>query len=580
MSKTNSNNKKVIALVLEDIFTDFAKSLIEEAKRAIPPDSNIRLVVIAGKYVSENCPNKTSDMYNAVYNTVFRLGAVCDIDGLIIHIGSLDDYKMKAIKQGLLSGLKDIPMILISSELEGYTTVGYDNRSGIREAIDGIVNLNGITKLCMLGGRDDNYEARQRKQIFIDCLKEHGIMFRNKMFEATDMSVDTEKEADRLLDNNPEARAVFCVNDASAVGLYRAMEKRRLTPGKDILVFGFDNTVLASEMKPSLSSIGADKVTIGQRAVELLLAKMNGEEVRSELVPTKLYGRSSFEYTMYEYNAKELADVNSLFIYRMFDECFYKYGNYLNDRESVNLKRLYFDFISRILVAMNSRYLSIEDYNEICRLIDIFFDEGAMEYTDSEKLLSCIGRLQEGIVFVQRMRSVNVNTYINRLFLHMKDKAIASLSEMNIQSRRYVSDFESNLNLFIKEVQFPDRGIKHLLSRLSGLGIMNAAVYLFDEPIEFAYANPELFPENITLACSIKNGETYLPPADRGNCRVSEIFSHRTLSSECRAFAVFPIFFRKTIYGFLLSEADNTVYTRGEYIASLIGRTMYLDSEK
>ena len=70
----------------------------------------------------------------------------------------------------------------------------------------------------------------------------------------------------------------------------------------------------------------------------------------------------------------------------MFDECFYKYGNYQNDRESVNLKRLFFDFISRILVAMNNRYLSTEDYNEICRLIDIFFDEGAMEYTDPAQL--------------------------------------------------------------------------------------------------------------------------------------------------------------------------------------------------
>ena len=44
------------------------------------------------------------------------------------------------------------------------------------------------------------------------------------------------------------------------------------------MVFGFDNTRMAAEMTPPLSSIGASSITLGQKAFELLLDKIEGEK--------------------------------------------------------------------------------------------------------------------------------------------------------------------------------------------------------------------------------------------------------------------------------------------------------------
>ena len=60
----------------------------------------------------------------------------------------------------------DIPKVLISSQDPDFVTVNYDNETGIREAIDYLVNVNGFTSICMLGGEDYNHDALDRKEIF------------------------------------------------------------------------------------------------------------------------------------------------------------------------------------------------------------------------------------------------------------------------------------------------------------------------------------------------------------------------------------------------------------------------------
>ena len=78
------------------------------------------------------------------------------------------------------------------------------------------------------------------------------------------------------------------------------MRERGLIPGKDMIVFGFDNADMTGQMMPPLASIGASGITVGQRALELLLDMINGQEVSSVVVPTRLFGRESFEYETYK----------------------------------------------------------------------------------------------------------------------------------------------------------------------------------------------------------------------------------------------------------------------------------------
>ena len=570
------NRKIIIGVILEDIHTDFSKELIKSIVNAIPPGKNVRLAVLPGKY--DSVPELHE--YHEVHNSVFALGEQCGFDGLIIHLGGLDE-DLSAPPHRRIKNFGDIPTVYIGLDRSDIVTVNYDNETGIREAVNYLVNVSGITRLCMLGGREDNKDARLRKTIFMRCLEEYGLDYNDRFFVNTDMSIDCAADAERLLDMNPDAQAVFCVNDASAKGLYSAMAKKGLIPGKDLLVFAFDNTNMSGELSPALSSIGAYGTTLGGKALDLVLDMINGAEVGSALVPTRLYGRDSLPYAMYDYNVIEMMNIEPAFIYRMFDDCFYRYRTSQRGREQIDLRRLYFEMISRILYAVKYRYLGIETFKEITRMIDIFFCNDAVNYTDAAKLMESIGMLQQALNDVQRSQAAG--TLVNRLFLRMRDRAITAFADKLSEEKKQRFEETRLLQLFMAEsMSFsgePAQARRDLIRSLECFCMKNAALYLFDEPFTYARGSFKSFPQTLKLICVVRKGEVHLVPEVRQRCPLRDMFRKSDMPSDKGGFIAFPIFHRDIIYGLLLSEPCGDIYERGECVALQIGMAMYLTNK-
>ena len=60
---------------------------------------------------------------------------------------------------------------------------------------------------------------------------------------------------------------------------------------------------------------------------------------------------------------------------------------------------------------------------------------------------------------------------------------------------------------------------------------------------------------------------------------VQKIFFVRDETSmKCRGFIVLPVFYKDIIYGFLMCEAIDDIYERGEFIALQLGKTFYINS--
>ena len=93
---------------------------------------------------------------------------------------------------------------------------------------------------------------------------------------------------------DPDVTAVFGANDQTAMGVLRALhEHGRSVPG-DVSVVGFDDTPDSGYLVPPLTTVRQDLREVGQRAVELLLAHVAGDEdPRHLLVPPVLVTRAS-----------------------------------------------------------------------------------------------------------------------------------------------------------------------------------------------------------------------------------------------------------------------------------------------
>jgi LacI family transcriptional regulator len=86
--------------------------------------------------------------------------------------------------------------------------------------------------------------------------------------------------------------AFLCLNDRIAMGTYQACEEAGLAVPEDISVISFDDSDLASWLRPQLSSVAIPHFEMGRRAVEILLA---GDPPQSHLVPMTLRERHSVD---------------------------------------------------------------------------------------------------------------------------------------------------------------------------------------------------------------------------------------------------------------------------------------------
>ena len=575
------NHPKTIAVIAGNIANEFCKDLVDSIKNSLPVNKGYHLVVLPGEVLIKSGKTGAKWQNVAVFNGVYGLARQCEVDGIIIAVGSMGWMVSEEELRSFFKNYDGIPKVLLSSVEKDYVTVNYDNETGIEEAVDYLINVNGVTNICMLGGDDLNPDAKERKEIFCRCMEKNGIPYREEYYEAADMSTHTEIPARRLLDNNPDVQAVFCVNDTSAVGLYNVMKERGLVPGKDLFVFGFDNTRLASEMVPSLTSIGAYGCTMGQKALELLIDMINGKEVDSVKIKTRLYGRQSFPYETYQYNTRELMDIDEEFIYRMFSDCFYRYESNAVRRSAVDLKRLYYEFISRILYAYKNKFMPMEEFEEICRMIDVFFVNGAMKYTDAEKLLECVGKLQNAINIVQK--SLAVNSLINRLFLRMKDDCIREICKDNIRQRNdsyaNIKRMRDHLLIGMNYAGDKEKAFAAFVKNMHLLSLENGSFYMFEEPVVKEDNEEIIYPEYVYMKCIIKDCEVFVTPSDRQKKRTKDLFRHVVEMSHLDCIAVFPIVFERKTYGLFFCELTEMVYYFGGFIMTTVGMNMKLLEE-
>lgn len=89
---------------------------------------------------------------------------------------------------------------------------------------------------------------------------------------------DGEKATLRLLDAGAQFDALFCANDAVALGAMSALTSRGLRIPNDVQVIGFDNTPDATFSSPRLTTIDPFTEQYAQMAVDCLISRLEGDE--------------------------------------------------------------------------------------------------------------------------------------------------------------------------------------------------------------------------------------------------------------------------------------------------------------
>ena len=102
-----------------------------------------------------------------------------------------------------------------------------------------------------------------------------------------------DKQNDCMYESKELPSALLCTVDAFAIGAMRAAKDMGLSVPDDVSVIGIDDMLLSRYVEPPLTTVGIDKVGIGELAMEMLFKKINGDVVESVLLPMELIERES-----------------------------------------------------------------------------------------------------------------------------------------------------------------------------------------------------------------------------------------------------------------------------------------------
>jgi LacI family transcriptional regulator len=216
------------------------------------------------------------------------------VDGLVVMGPDLDGG---VLAEALPAGL---PAVLVNCEAPGACAheLRVDNVGGARAATAHLLAL-GHRRVAHARGAARNFDARERLLGYRAALAAAGVAARAEYEVDAEFSEAGGYGAARALMALPEPpTALFCANDASAIGALSALRELGVeVPGR-VAVAGFDDVPMARYACPPLTSARAHVEALGARAAEVLLqalapASGAGAAPVRELLPTTLVVRAS-----------------------------------------------------------------------------------------------------------------------------------------------------------------------------------------------------------------------------------------------------------------------------------------------
>ncbi|MEW5987923.1 MAG: LacI family DNA-binding transcriptional regulator [Chloroflexota bacterium] len=210
------------------------------------------------------------------------------VDGAIVF-----DSKIKSDVIVKLAS-KRFPIIV----LDRYLEVDYllplllDNQQGTKEAFHHLYN-QGARRIFFVSGAADSFDNMERKAAFLREGYEHNLTI--PCFEGNFTEQSGYNAAQAILSSHELPEAVFCANDQMAIGFMKAMKEHQLKAPDDMAVVGFDDIQVAKYMQPTLSTIGASRLTWGATAAIQLIDFLENDNPFPKLVriPTQFIQRES-----------------------------------------------------------------------------------------------------------------------------------------------------------------------------------------------------------------------------------------------------------------------------------------------
>ncbi|GGB27191.1 catabolite control protein A [Lentibacillus populi] len=213
------------------------------------------------------------------------------VDGILFMGGDITEEHVNQFQSS------SVPVVLAATfdESETIPSVNIDYEAAAYEATKFLID-QGNDHPAYVTSQDGTLINKLKFAGYTRALKESGATVNEDYVVEGDYSYDSGIEAaEQLLSHDKKPAAIFVASDEMALGVIHGIQDKGLNVPGDIEVFGFNNTRIATMVRPTLSTIVQPMYDIGAVAMRLLTKYMNKEDVSEKKVvlPHRIIERDS-----------------------------------------------------------------------------------------------------------------------------------------------------------------------------------------------------------------------------------------------------------------------------------------------
>lgn len=212
---------------------------------------------------------------------------------------------------------RELPIVFVDHDAPtGYSSVNIDDHAGAHAAATHVLSLGHRHVAIATTGFNGDFGVlessdyskaarveRERLRGWTEPLIAAGVKPVVVRLPHGDPLDDGRQIGELLLARSPRPTAVLCFSDAIAAGVYRAANDAGLRIPDDLSVVGFDDSPLARQLQPELTTVRQDVSAKGRHAAEALTAAIEQAKAgdgrsavrrpKRVVLPTELVVRAS-----------------------------------------------------------------------------------------------------------------------------------------------------------------------------------------------------------------------------------------------------------------------------------------------
>ncbi|WP_422116232.1 LacI family DNA-binding transcriptional regulator [Brachybacterium sp. UNK5269] len=264
--RRESDRRRSVLIHFDTLTSPYSLQVLEGAEKAAHR-ADVDLLVISGDQTS-------AGLSRAWMAEIASRG----VEGVILVTTPIGAQHAKWSRD-LSLPLIAIDPVSIDPDVKGIVTISATNWEGGASAVQHLVDL-GHRRIGVLAGPADSVPARQRLQGYHSALGQAGVRWERGLIEHGSFSYeDGQRGAERLLRLAEPPTAIFAVADTLAVGALRAARQAGVDVPTQLSVVSFDDTMIAQWTHPQLTAVRQPLFSMGQVAVERLLALSSDPEL-------------------------------------------------------------------------------------------------------------------------------------------------------------------------------------------------------------------------------------------------------------------------------------------------------------